>query len=286
MHGASSGIMDEILHHLTAEVRVIRGNIDPLFGGSIPDPIPPNLDLLRNEVLKGGCALGVALDGDGDRLAMVTEKGLFLMANQLLPLIYLHMNEKRSLIGDAGRTVATSHLLDSVATSHGKKVIEVPVGFKYIGTLLREKKVVVGGEESGGISLVTHIPEKDGIFSALLVMESIALSGASLDHIMNDIYKKYGYFESARLDIRVDKLPNIRLREFESKIGDTILGKKISKINKMDGLKIILGDGSWLLFRRSGTENMVRVYAESSNRRDTVNLLEFGKRIVLGSSKG
>ena len=285
MHGASSGIIDKVLRHLRAEVRVVRGNIDPLFGGSIPDPVPSNLTMLRSEVLKGGSTLGLALDGDGDRLAVVTEKGTFLMANQLLPLIYLHMNEKRSLAGDAGRTVATSHLLDSVATSCGRKVIEVPVGFKYIGTLLRERKVVVGGEESGGISLVTHIPEKDGIVSALLVMESIALTGASLSSIMDHIYERYGCFESARLDIRVDKLPDGRLREIESKIGDTVLGKRVTKINRMDGLKVILGDGSWLLFRRSGTENMVRVYAESSTRSDTVNLLEFGKQIVLGGSQ-
>jgi len=281
MHGVSSGIIDKVLSRLNAEVHVVRGNIDPLFGGSIPDPVPSNLNVLRSAVLGSGSALGLALDGDGDRLAAVTEKGTFLMANQLLPFIYLHMNEKRSLTGDAARTVATSHLLDAVATSHGRRVIEVPVGFKYIGTLLRERKVVVGGEESGGISLVIHIPEKDGIASALLVMESIVLSGASLHSIMEHIYERYGRFESARLDLKVDKLPDGSLREIESKIGDTILGKRVSGINRMDGLKIMLSDGSWLLFRRSGTENVVRVYAESSKRGDTDNLLEFGRLIVL-----
>ena len=263
----------------------MKGNIDPLFGGSIPDPVPSNLNVLRSEVLKNGSALGLALDGDGDRLAAVTEKGTFLMANQLLPLIYLHMNEKRSLKGDAARTVATSHLLDAVATSHGRKVIEVPVGFKYIGALLRDRRVVVGGEESGGISLVTHIPEKDGIASALLVIESVALSGGSLHSIMEGIYGKYGRFESARLDLRVDRMPDGKLREIESRIGDTILGKRISGINRMDGLKFMLSDGSWLLFRRSGTENVVRVYAESSKRGDTNDLLEFGRRIVLSESQ-
>jgi len=285
MHGASSGIIDKILSRLNAEVRVVRGNIDPLFGGSIPDPVPSNLNVLRSEVLKSGSALGLALDGDGDRLAAVTEKGTFLMANQLLPLIYLHMNEKRSLKGDAARTVATSHLLDAVATSHGRRVIEVPVGFKYIGALLRERKVVVGGEESGGISIVTHIPEKDGIASALLVIESVVLSGGSLHSIMERIYGMYGRFESARLDLRVDKIPEGKLREIEAKIGDSILGKRVSSINRMDGLKVMLNDGSWLLFRRSGTENVVRVYAESSKRGDTDALLEFGRRIVLSESR-
>jgi phosphomannomutase len=285
MHGASSGIIDKVLSRLNTEVRVVRGNIDPLFGGSIPDPVPSNLNMLRSEVLKNGSALGLALDGDGDRLAAVTEKGTFLMANQLLPLIYLHMNERRSLKGDAARTVATSHLLDAVATSHGRRVVEVPVGFKYIGALLRERKVVVGGEESGGISLVTHIPEKDGIASALLVIESVVLSGGSLHSIMEGIYEKYGRFESARLDLRVDKIPEGKLREIESKIGDTILGKRVSSINRMDGLKVMLSDGSWLLFRRSGTENAIRVYAESSKRGDTDDLLEFGRRIVLSESQ-
>jgi len=285
MHGASSGIIDKVLSRLNTEVRVVRGNIDPLFGGSIPDPVPSNLNMLRSEVLKNGSALGLALDGDGDRLAAVTEKGTFLMANQLLPLIYLHMNERRSLKGDAARTVATSHLLDAVATSHGRRVVEVPVGFKYIGALLRERKVVVGGEESGGISLVTHIPEKDGIASALLVIESVVLSGGSLHSIMEGIYEKYGRFESARLDLRVNKIPEGKLREIESKIGDTILGKRVSSINRMDGLKVMLSDGSWLLFRRSGTENAIRVYAESSKRGDTDDLLEFGRRIVLSESQ-
>ncbi|MBM5805972.1 MAG: phosphoglucomutase/phosphomannomutase family protein [Candidatus Verstraetearchaeota archaeon] len=285
MHGASSGVIDRILSRLNAEVRVVRGNIDPLFGGSIPDPVPSNLNALRSEVLGGGSALGLALDGDGDRLAAVTEKGTFLMANQLLPLIYLHMNARRSLAGDAARTVATSHLLDAVATSHGRRVIEVPVGFKYIGALLRERRVVVGGEESGGISLVTHIPEKDGIASALLVIESVVLSGESLHSIMERIYGRYGRFESARLDLRVDRLPDASLREIEAKIGDTILRKRVSGINRMDGLKVMLSDGSWLLFRRSGTENVVRVYAESSRRGDTDNLLDLGGRIVLSGLK-
>jgi phosphomannomutase len=285
MHGASSGIINKIMSRLNSDLVMIRGNIDPLFGGCIPDPVPSNLNALRSEVLGSGSALGLALDGDGDRLAAVTERGAFLTANQLLPLIYLHMNEKRSLTGDAARTVATSHLLDAVATSHGRKVIEVPVGFKHIGVLLRERKVVVGGEESGGISLVTHIPEKDGIASALLVIESVVLSGGSIHSIMEGIYNKYGRFESARLDLKVDKIPKGKLREIEAKMGDTIHGKRVSSISRMDGIKVMLNDGSWLLFRRSGTENVIRVYAESSKRGDTDDLLEFGRRIFMSESQ-
>jgi phosphomannomutase len=278
MHGATSGIIEKILAKLGASVRVIRGKIDDQFGGSVPDPVPPNLGGLKNLTLESGSSLGIALDGDGDRLAVVTDEGRFLMANQLLPLVYLHLLDRRSIFGDAARTVATSHLVDSVAARKGRKVIETPVGFKYIGELLREKKVVIGGEESGGLSLITHIPEKDGIASALMVIENILLSGSKLSTIMSNITTTYGRFESARLDLRLPHIPS--LSGLEKLLGSQILGKNVTRISKLDGLKIILDDGSWLLFRTSGTENVIRVYSESSSPEATSRLLRFGEDAV------
>ncbi|MGA2572619.1 MAG: phosphoglucomutase/phosphomannomutase family protein [Candidatus Methanomethylicaceae archaeon] len=278
MHGATSGIIEKILIELGADVRVIRGKIDDQFGGSVPDPVPNNLGGLRNLTLESGSSLGIALDGDGDRLAVVTDEGRFLMANQLLPLVYLHLLDKRSIFGDAARTVATSHLVDSVAAGNGRKVIETPVGFKYIGELLREKKVIIGGEESGGMSLITHIPEKDGIASALMVIEDILLSGSTLGNIMSNITTACGRFESARLDIRLPHIPS--LSGLEKLLGSQILGKNVIKTSKLDGLKVILDDGSWLLFRISGTENVIRVYSESSSPEATSGLLRFGEDAV------
>jgi phosphomannomutase len=278
MHGATSGIIEKILTELGASVRIIRGKIDDQFGGSVPDPVPLNLGDLRNLTLKSGSSLGIALDGDGDRLAVVTDEGRFLMANQLLPLVYLHLLDRRSIFGDAARTVATSHLVDSVAAGKGRKVIETPVGFKYIGELLHEKKVVIGGEESGGLSLITHIPEKDGIASALMVIENILLSGLTLDTIISNITTTFGRFESARLDLRLPHIPS--LSRLEKLLGSQILGKNVTRINKLDGLKVILDGGSWLLFRASGTENVIRVYSESSSSEATSELLRFGEDAV------
>jgi len=281
MHGASSGIAESLLKGLGADVRVIRGEIDPDFGGVIPDPTPPNLKDLQAAVLQNGYDLGVALDGDGDRIAAVTEKGDVLAANQILPLLYLHMMGKRSIKGDAARTVATSHLLDKIALAHGTGVIETPVGFKYIGALLRERRIIIGGEESGGISVVTHIPEKDGIASALLLAESIIMSGSTLGEMMNEAYDSYGHFVSSRLDLKLDYSRALSLRELENILGTSILGKRVVDKKKVDGLKLILEDGSWLLFRLSGTESLMRVYAESSKKDFTDSLLEYGKDTIL-----
>jgi phosphomannomutase len=277
MHGASSGIMESLLKHLGARVHVVRGGIDPLFGGFIPDPVPSNLAELRDATLGSGSSMGIATDGDGDRVAAVTEKGTFLLANQLLPLIYFHLLERRSMKGDVARTVATSHLVDRVATGYGMKSIEVPVGFKYIGSLLRERKVIAGGEESGGISLVTHIPEKDGIVSGLLAVESTILSGGSMEASMDAITSEYGTFISSRIDLQMEKPPSLSLGGLKFEVGQEILGGRIATINTMDGLKLILEDGSWLLFRASGTENVVRIYAESHSNQDTEALLALGR---------
>jgi phosphomannomutase len=283
MHGATSGILDVILEGMCAGIGILRGKMDPLFGGIVPDPVPANLIELRESVMEDKYGVGLALDGDGDRLAAVTAEGTFLMANQILPILYTHLLEKRGMSGDVARTVATSHLVDKVAEDHSMRVIETPVGFKYIGELLREKSIIIGGEESGGISFAPHIPEKDGIASALLLLESIVQSGSTLQDMIDEIHKKYGALFSARLDLKhftaLDSLNAI-----ESRITPKMLGGKIEAINRNDGLKLLLEGGSWLLFRLSGTENVVRVYAESRTKEETGKLLEVGKEAVVGTT--
>jgi phosphomannomutase len=283
MHGATSGILDSIVQNMGAEVGVLRGKMDPLFGGIVPDPVPANLIELRESVTEGRYALGLALDGDGDRLAAVTERGAFLMANQILPILYTHLLGKRGMSGDVARTVATSHLVDRVAESHGMRAIETPVGFKYIGELMREKKIIIGGEESGGISFAPHIPEKDGIASALLLLEAIAQSGLTLQELFDDLFKKYGALFSTRLDLKPFS-PLDSVNAIEGRITPKMLGIKIEAINRNDGLKLLLEGGSWLLFRLSGTENVVRIYAESNTKEETGRLLEVGKEAVIGTT--
>ncbi|RWX73887.1 MAG: hypothetical protein Metus_0666 [Candidatus Methanosuratincola subterraneus] len=283
MHGATSGFASRIFTQMGATVDAVRDRIDPYFGGTIPDPTPENLSGLRSRVLASGSELGIAFDGDGDRLTAVTRGGTFLAVNQLLPLVYLHLIERRSMIGDAARTVATSHLVDRVADDHGQKVVEVPVGFKYIGVLLREREVVIGGEESGGMSFVNHIPEKDGIASAALLMEAVKTSGQGLAGLYQDLVAEYGRLSSARLDLRASVGGDIiRLIEGEVAAKGEVLGRKVVEVNRKDGIKIILVDGSWLLFRRSGTESVVRIYAESGSDALTGSLISYGKSLVLG----
>ncbi|MCM8826674.1 MAG: hypothetical protein NC904_04060, partial [Candidatus Omnitrophica bacterium] len=216
---------------------------------------------LRELVLAKNADAGFAFDGDGDRLAAVTDEGTFLSANQILPLLYSHFYERRSIVGNAARTVATSHLIDYVAKKLGRRVIETPVGFKYISSLLRDGSVVIGGEESGGISFASHIPEKDGIASALVLLESVELSGVPLHTLVNEMYKEYGYIESGRLDLLIDPTTEILLEDIQ--FPEVIIGRKVIGTNKIDGLKILLEDGSWILLRKSGTENVVRIYAEA-----------------------
>jgi phosphomannomutase len=283
MHGTTSGILDRILQGMGAEVGILRGKMDPLFAGIVPDPVPANMVELRESVTEGKYAVGLALDGDGDRLAAVTERGVFLMANQILPILYSYLLEGRGLSGDVARTVATSHMVDRVAKSHGMKAIETPVGFKYVGQLLREKKVIIGGEESGGISFIPHIPEKDGIASALLLLEAMVQSGHTLQELLDDIYRKYGTVFSSRLDLKPFSVLD-SVNAIESRITPKMLGSKIEAVNKNDGLKLLFEDGSWLLFRISGTENVARVYAESRSKEETARLLEVGKVAVMGTT--
>lgn len=283
MHGATSGFASRIFTDMGADVEAVRDVIDPNFGGVIPDPTPENLSGLRSRVMASGSDLGIAFDGDGDRLAAVTSDGTFLAVNQLLPIVYLHLMERRSVIGDAARTVATSHLVDLVASDHGQRAIEVPVGFKYIGVLLRERAVVIGGEESGGMSFSNHIPEKDGMASAALLMEAVKSSGEGLGGLNENLVSRYGRLFSGRLDLRASFEGDIvRLVGVAVASRGEILGRKVVDVNKRDGIKIVLEEGSWMLFRKSGTENVVRVYAESRDAAFTNALLSYGKTMVLG----
>lgn len=276
MHGSTAGIAEEVLSRLGVKTYVIRGNIDPEFGGCTPDPIPKNLEELRKLIFSKECNIGIAFDGDGDRLAAVTDKGLFLLANQILPILYIHLHDRRKIIGNAARTVATSHLIDFVVKERNYEVFETPVGFKNIAPLLINGKIVIGGEESGGISFINHIPEKDGLAAALLLLEASSYENPQIT--LENLYSKYGKLEFKRLDLYFHEPPSIKLN-IEG-IND-IFGKKIIKTIKVDGLKIVLSDGSWLLIRKSGTENLIRIYSEARTKYEVELLIDFAKNFLL-----
>jgi len=280
--GTGRGYLDEILRTQGLEVETIHNWRDVLFGGRSPEPEASHLDELREVVVAKQCVLGLATDGDADRFGIIDSNGSFITPNQLIALLFDYLVESRGWSGGAARSVATSHLVDRVALVRGLPVYETPVGFKYIGELINENKIVIGGEESAGLSIKGHYPEKDGILACLLAAEAVASRGASLTEQLKELYGRVGKLESGRIGIRLT--PQLmeslgdKLKEDPKEIG----GRRVERTNRMDGVKFIFADGSWLLMRPSGTEPVVRIYAESESAKDLEVLLEQGHKFLLG----
>ncbi|SHH09577.1 phosphoglucomutase, alpha-D-glucose phosphate-specific [Thermosyntropha lipolytica DSM 11003] len=275
MYGAGIGYLDRILEGLGCEVRTVNNYRDPLFGGSMPEPIDRMLGSLKRAVAAYEADVGLALDGDADRFGVVDNEGQFVTANQLMYLLLLHLLKTRSYKGPIARTVATTHMLDRIAKRFGLAVIETPVGFKYIGECLREKGCLLGGEESGGLSIFGHVPEKDGILACLLAAEMLAASGKTVSQLKAEVEKEYGMLVSRRIDIKVkehEKAQIItRLAEYTPK---TVADIKVESINTVDGKKVVLEDGSWFLVRASGTEPLFRIYLETAEEEKMAKIEE------------
>ena len=237
---------------------------------------------LREVVLPKVCALGLATDGDGDRFGVLDANGSFITPNQLIALLFDYLVESRKWSGGVARSVATSHLVDRVAEARGLPVYETPVGFKFIGELINEDKIVIGGEESAGLSIKGHYPEKDGILACLLAAEAVAARGTSLTEQLDDLYARVGKLEAGRIGVRLTPELMASLSEKLKQDPKEIGGRHVQQTNRMDGVKFIFADGSWLLMRPSGTEPVVRIYAESESAKDLEVLLEQGHKFLLG----
>jgi phosphoglucomutase len=280
--GTGRGYLDQSLRRHGVEVETIHDWRDVMFGGRAPEPESSHLDELRAAVSNKGCALGLATDGDGDRFGVIDEDGAFITPNQLIAILFDYLAETRGWSGGVARSVATSHLVDRVAEARGLTVYETPVGFKFIGELINESKIILGGEESAGMSIQGHYPEKDGILACLLAAEAVATRGASLSVQLAALEQRVGHIASGRLGVRltpeiVASLPE-KLKQEPAEIG----GRRIERVNRLDGVKFIFADGSWLLLRPSGTEPLVRVYAESESDTEMEVLLEQGRKYLLG----
>lgn len=281
MWGAAQGLMDTLLAEVGCMVETIHNYRDPLFGGYYPDPSEKHLTELKSEVLRMKADLGLALDGDADRFGAVDFNGTYILANQILSLVAVHLLKNRGLKGVVVRTVATTHLLDEIAKSYGTEAVEVPVGFKYIAQVMMKQSVVVGGEESGGLSIQGHIPEKDGLLADLLLAEMVAYEQKPLTEILDAIYDKYGPFYTKRLDIHLTPdLKDHLLHELKDHPPQEIAGEKVVETRTVDGIKFILTSGDWMLARPSGTEPLVRVYIESRDKTRFENLETFAKSMV------
>jgi len=280
--GTGRGYLDELLRRHGLGVTTIHNWRDVLFGGRAPEPEASHLEELRELVLADKCVLGLATDGDGDRFGVIDANGQFITPNQLIAILFDYLAESRKWKGGVARSVATSHLVDRVAKAHGLPVYETPVGFKYIGELINEDKIILGGEESAGLSIKGHYPEKDGLLACLLAAETVAARGASLSEQLDKLFAQTGRLESGRIGVKLtpELMPVLqeKLKEEPTSVG----GRKVKSINRIDGLKIIFEDDSWLLVRPSGTEPLVRIYAESESAKDVEVLLEQGRKYLLG----
>jgi phosphoglucomutase len=280
--GTGRGYLNSILQSHGLEVEMVHDWRDVTFGGRSPEPGEDHLDELRAVVAKNGCLLGLATDGDADRFGVLDAGGEFITPNQLVALLSDYLAESRGWTEGLARSVATSHMIDRVAKERGLKLHETPVGFKFIGELINRDQIILGGEESAGLSIKGHYPEKDGIIACLLAAEAVAVRGKSLTMQLSELYQRVGKLESGRIGVRLTPEIQKILPEKLAQEPDTIGDRKIENINRMDGVKFIFADGSWLLMRPSGTEPMVRIYAEAETTGDLEVLLEQGRKYLLG----
>jgi alpha-D-glucose phosphate-specific phosphoglucomutase len=283
LYGTGRDYLDSALRDAGCAVTAIHGNRDTMFGGHSPEPSEENLAELSAIMKKGKFDVGLAVDGDADRFGILDTDGTYINPNQVLALVLDFICRTRGWKGGAARSIATSHLIDAVAKKHGIEVYETGVGFKFIGDLLVQGKIIFGGEESAGMTIKDHVPEKDGILACLLVAEIIAVEKKTVKELLKRLYKETGTILNERLNIHVTdqnrKTVDERLSQPLNELGGLrIKGKKTTA----DGTKYMLEDDSWVLMRASGTEPVVRVYVESSSDEKIKNLADAGKRFILG----
>ncbi len=265
MYGTGRGYLDTLLEETGAKITLFHNELNPLFGGHHPEPNAEGMAGVSSFVRSGKAQMGLGLDGDADRFGIVDKDGTWLTPNQVLALALYHLKKNRGWTGAVVRTVPTSHQVDSVAALMGVRVHETPVGFKYIGALMESEPIIVGGEESGGLSVKGHVPEKDGVLACLLMAELVATEGKSLGRILKDLEKQTGPFFSERINVAIrpetkDALLT-RLGSGLTKIG----AFKVEKFITTDGYKYLLPGNEWVAFRASGTEPLVRCYIEAKS---------------------
>lgn len=280
--GTGRGYLDKILTENGLEVETIHDWRDVTFGGQAPEPGEEHVGELREKVKANRLTLGLATDGDSDRFGIIDSDGTFITPNQLLALLTDYLAESRGWQKGVARSVATSHLIDRVAEDRGLKLYETPVGFKYIGELINKDEIILGGEESAGLSILGHYPEKDGILACLLAAEAVAARNASLGEQLSELYGRVGRLESGRIGVKLTPEIAAKLKEKLAQEPSELAGRKIESINRIDGVKFLFADKSWMLMRPSGTEPLVRIYAESEDKADLEVLLEQGRQYLLG----
>jgi phosphoglucomutase len=284
LHGCGAGYLDRLLASHGVTVQSIRLVRDCLFDGTGPDVSEENLAPLRKAVTDSGATAGLATDGDADRFGIVDADGTWIQPNNILALVYDYLVESRGWKMPAARSVATTQMVDAVAKFHGQTTYQTPVGFKYIGQLIREDKIALGGEESAGITIRGHVPEKDGILACLLVAEMVAARGASVGEQIRSMFKKLGReFWPVRENLHLSDEQKANAVKKVAVDSSTLLGRKVVSVDRTDGAKFVFDDGYWMLLRLSGTEPLLRLYVEAETAANSAKLVSEATKWVLES---
>lgn len=276
MYGSGDNFAAKILGRSSVKIDYLHNEFNPSFGGIHPEPVESNLREAIGIIKQGGYDLGLVLDGDADRIALIDGKGNYINAQVILPLLAIHMIKHRKISGGIGKTVVGSNVIEKVALSLGAVCYETPVGFKYLSNLFQENLICIGGEEAGGIGFKGYIPERDGSVSFLLLLEFLAAEKKSFNAVLTDFYRQYGRYYYHRTSIPVKSL---KKSLSDLKLPADLYGEKIERVNNLDGIKLITKN-SWLMFRKSGTEPIVRVYAESDSKSKSEKLVTLGRKMV------
>ncbi len=281
LFGTGRDYLDTPLARHGVRYQMINANLDPYFGGHPPEPseshIQDFISLVRNDYQ---ISLGMATDGDADRFGILDADGSFIEPNYIIALLLDYLIGVRGIEGGAARSVATSHLLDAVAKKHGVPLYETPVGFKYIGELISQDRIVIGGEESAGLSIKGHVPEKDGILACFLVAEMVAREGKTVRELLERLYGEVGRFVTRRENLRLSPELESSYASRMNSLPSHMAGTRISDVVTIDGTKLLLEDGGWLLFRKSGTEPVVRLYGEAASEPRLSELMDAGRSFI------
>ncbi len=282
MYGAGRGVIKAFLQGTGCDISEVRGEMNPGFGGIHPEPIAKNLGALSSAVSSGMGNFGLATDGDADRIGAMDEHGMFVDPHKIMALSLKYLVEQRGLSGAVVRTVSTTRMVDRLAKKYGLKLFETPVGFNHIADYMMQGDVLIGGEESGGISFKGHIPEGDGPIMGLLLVEMIACLRRPLIELVDDLLAEVGPAIYQRVDLRLNRpVAKAEMTDYLTKQApNAIGGEKVEEVSQRDGVKYIMADDSWLLIRPSGTEPVLRVYGEGRSHEMLKALMAYGQKVA------
>lgn len=277
MHGSGGTLLAEVLKGSKIRLELLRSDVNPGFGGSRPEPLPQYLGGLTSKMKKEKIDLGLVLDGDADRIAAVLPGGEFLSPQKILALLALHLYKNRGIKGGVVKTICGTFMIDNMCKANGIKLYETPVGFKYISDLMINEEIIAGGEEAGGMGLPNYIPERDGILAGLLLLEMMVYEKKNIGKILAEVEKKYGryYYDKTSINLK-EKVKTLD----PVKAMTSVMGRKVVAVKDYDGVKLELEDDSWIMVRASGTEPILRAYAESKSPKRTKALLNYALELA------